>query len=38
MDMKTTGAEKAPQEKEGPRKPGRPPPILKISTTNLFLI
>jgi hypothetical protein len=35
MDMETTGAENTLPEQEAPRKPGRPPPTVMTSTTNL---
>jgi hypothetical protein len=35
-DTETTGAENALPEQEAPRKPGRPPPIVMTSTTNLI--
>jgi hypothetical protein len=36
MDTETTGTEKALPEQESPRNPGRPPPIVMTSTTNLI--
>jgi hypothetical protein len=36
MVTETTGAENPQWRKEAPRKPGRPPPIMMISTTNLI--
>jgi hypothetical protein len=36
MDMETTGAENNLPEQEAPRKPGRSPPIMMASTTNLI--
>jgi hypothetical protein len=36
MDIETTEAEKTLQEQEAPRKPGRPPPIVMTSTTELI--
>jgi hypothetical protein len=36
LDMNTNGAEKSVPEQEDPRKPGRPPPIVMTSTTNLI--
>jgi hypothetical protein len=38
MDTETTGAENALLEQEAPRQPGRPPPIMMTSTTNLIRI
>jgi hemin uptake protein HemP len=34
--MKTTGAENIIPEQEAPRKSGRPPPMVMISTRNLI--
>jgi hypothetical protein len=36
MDTNTTGAEKTLPKQEAPRNPGRPPPIVMTSTTNLI--
>jgi hypothetical protein len=36
MDTETIGAENSLPEREAPRKPGRPPPIVMTSTTNLI--
>jgi hypothetical protein len=36
MGIDTTGAENTLPEKEAPRKPGRLPPIVMTSTTNLI--
>jgi hypothetical protein len=36
MDTATAGAENTLPEQETPRKPGKPPPTLMISTTNLI--
>jgi hypothetical protein len=36
MDLETTGAENTLLEKEAPRKPGKPPPIVMTPTTNLI--
>jgi hypothetical protein len=36
MDMETTGAENTLPEQEAPRKPGRLPPMMMTSTTNLI--
>jgi hypothetical protein len=38
MDIDTTVTENTLPEQEAPRKPGRPPPIVMISTTNLILL
>jgi hemin uptake protein HemP len=36
MDMETAEAENTLPEQEAPRKPGRPPPIVMTSNTNLI--
>jgi hypothetical protein len=36
MDTETTGTENTLTERETPRKPGRPPPIVMTSTTNFI--
>jgi hypothetical protein len=36
MDTETSEEEKTLLEQEVPRKPGRPPPIMMTSTTNLI--
>jgi hypothetical protein len=36
MDTETTVTENTVLEQEAPRKPGRPPPIVMTSTTNLI--
>jgi hypothetical protein len=36
MDTETTDAEKALPEQEAPKTPGRPPPTMITSTTNLI--
>jgi hypothetical protein len=36
VDTEATEAENKLLEQEAPRKPGRPPPIVMISTTNLI--
>jgi hypothetical protein len=36
MDTETTGTENALPEQETPIKPGRPPPVMMTSTTNLI--
>jgi hypothetical protein len=36
IDTENTGAENKVMEQEAPRKPGKPPPIMMTSTTNLI--